>query len=100
MRYNSDYYFEMVNINNSSLPTQTVPDYPFPVEHPDFVIFDPRAGVVRACGGNIPNKENVKDSQTDKCFTFNRFEWQPMESLGNSLSLFKLKKSKKNYRIF
>ena len=81
--------FEIINISNASLPAQSVPDYPFPIEAPDFVMFDSKAGVVRACGGRIPNRQSVKSTSTDKCFTFDGFEWKPMASLGKfSILLF------------
>ena len=79
---NWEKYFEIININNATIPTQSVPDYPFPIEAPDFVTFDSEAGVVRACGGNIPFKLNLKDTSTDQCFTYDGFEWKPMASLG------------------
>ena len=41
-----------------------------------------KAGVVRACGGNIPNRQSLKDTRTDKCFSFDGFEWTPMAPLG------------------
>ena len=79
---NGQYYFEIININNASLPAQSVPDYPEYIERPDFVMFDSKAGVVRACGGNIPNRQSIKDTRTDKCFSFDGFEWTPMAPLG------------------
>ena len=67
------------------------------IEAPDFLILDSKAGVVRACGGNIPNRQNVRDTTTDQCFSFDGFEWKPMASLGkfsiNSQNLFSNDKS-------
>ena len=82
MYSNDGEFFEIININNASLPAQSVPDYPEYIERPDFVMFDSKAGVVRACGGNIPNRQSLKDTRTDKCFSFDGFEWTPMASLG------------------
>ena len=79
---NPPYSFEIININNASLPAQSVPDYPEHIERPDFVMFDSKAGVVRACGGNIPTRQSLEGTRTDKCFSFDGFEWTPMAPLG------------------
>ena len=55
--------FEMINIKNSSIPTVSVPDYPAEI------VYDPVAGVVRACGGEEFHND------IDRCFVYDGLEW-------------------------
>ena len=61
--------FGMINIKNSSIPTVSVPDY---LDYIDGAVYDPVAGVVRACGGEEFNND------VDRCFMYNGLEWSEM----------------------
>ena len=55
--------WELIDLSNSSVPNCPLPDYPFPIRNPAAVMFDDEAGVVRACGGYIPSKEEERGGQ-------------------------------------
>ena len=64
--------FEIINIKNSSIPTVSVPDYPDHIDGAAEIVYDPAAGVVRACGGLEYSNE------VDKCFTYDGLQWSEM----------------------
>ena len=55
--HDNDYKWELIDLSNSSVPNCPLFDYPFPISYPAAIMFDDEAGVVRACGGYIPSKE-------------------------------------------
>ena len=55
--------WELIDLSNSSVPNCPLPDYPFPISYPAAIMFDDEAGVVRACGGYIPSKEEERGGQ-------------------------------------
>ena len=71
--------FEVINLTNSSMPPAELPEYPFPIEYPAEIFYDERAGVVRACGGEIPTIYSSSSSEsTNKCYSFDGISWEPM----------------------
>ena len=69
-------HFELIDLSNSSKPNCPLPDYPHHVEHPAFMTFDEKLGLVRACGGIMISTRN----STNRCFTFDGLKWESMES--------------------
>ena len=72
--------FEVINLDNSSIPSRQLPEYPFPVYNPAEMIFDEQSGVIRACGGRVPTTLS-SDEETNLCFTFDGISWEPMAPL-------------------
>ena len=64
--------FEIINIKNSSIPTKTTPDYPDYIDGAAEIVYDPVAGVIRACGGEEYNDD------VDSCFIYDGLEWSEM----------------------
>lgn len=64
--------FEIINIKNSSIPTVSVPDYPDYIDGAAEIVYDPVAGVIRACGGREYNED------VDRCFVYDGLEWSEM----------------------
>ena len=68
----NNFYWELIDLSNSSVPNCRLPDYPSPIPYPAAVVFDEQAAVVRACGG--PSGEG--GGASNRCFTFDGFKWQ------------------------
>ena len=65
--------FQLIDMSNISAASCPLPDYPFTVDYPATMAFDPEANLVRSCGGRVPSlpREFAKT-----CFTFDGFQWK------------------------
>jgi len=67
--------FELIDVSNSSGGDCSLPNYPFPIEYPATMAFDPQANLVRSCGGHVPSVRHTTPF-SNLCFTFDGFQWK------------------------